>query len=173
MIRSRSSRRAARRDGRHGSSEPGAKQPRADLHEAARIAGGDELRGGGGDVLQLALEHDVGHVRLHEVVDAGASAADIALVERHQLELGNCPQHVERRSGDALRVQQMTGRVVRDPAPQPAPPRAGPRRREQLAHVAHFRRNLLRPQSSTPASSCSRCGYSFIIAPQPAAFTQM
>src|SRR4051794_21644649 len=55
-----------------------AAQAGADLHEAAGIAGGDGGGGGVADEGELGLEHGVRHVRLDEVVDAGAAAALIA-----------------------------------------------------------------------------------------------
>ena len=87
-------------------------EPRADLHQAARVAGGDETRARCRDVRKFAIEHQVRRFRFDQVVNAGRAAALIRLVQRNELHAGNSGKYCKRRLGHPLRMLQMTWRIV-------------------------------------------------------------
>src|SRR6185437_5957002 len=89
-------------------------EPRADLHHAPGIPGRNQLGVRCVDVRELPVEHDVRRFWLDEVIDPGAAAAHLRLVQWNELEARNCAKHGERRIRQPLCVQQMTGRVVGD-----------------------------------------------------------
>src|SRR4051812_11633606 len=60
-----------------------------DLEQAAGVGGGDDICTGTPNVLQLALQKVIRHLRLDEIVDPGASAAPGALRQLHQLQPWN------------------------------------------------------------------------------------
>ena len=86
----------------------------------------------------LAIAELLGGRRFHQVVDAGAAAADLGLAHRQQLEAGNRAEQIARRLADALRVREMAGIVVGD-AQRRRLARRGRRteRGQHLADVAH------------------------------------
>ena len=48
-----------------------------ELKQATRVGGGDDGRAGGEDMAELAVEELAGHLRLDEVIDAGAAATPL------------------------------------------------------------------------------------------------
>ena len=56
-------------------------EPFGDLHEAAGIAGSEELGARFEDGVYLALEEAFSHVGLEDIVDAGAAAADLRVAD--------------------------------------------------------------------------------------------
>jgi hypothetical protein len=85
-----------------------------DVGQAAGIAGRHDGGFGGDDVLELAVQQLIGHLRLDQIVDARAAAAPSALRQLRQCELGNGAQNLARLRGDLLAVAQMAGFVVSD-----------------------------------------------------------
>ena len=79
---------------------------------------------------ELGLEHGVGHGGLDQIVDPGRAAALVGIRERHELDSGDRGEDGGRRIGDALRVQEMTRRVIGDARSGDdayiGPPRRGP-----------------------------------------------
>src|SRR5688500_10565008 len=111
-------------------------EARSNLHQTAGISGCNERRAGRFDVRELGFEHGIGCIGLDEIVDAGAAAALIRVMKRNQLEPWYRRQHGKRRLTDALRVEEMTRRVVGDAHGEASSnPRAG--RGEELTHVTH------------------------------------
>ena len=93
-------------------SRPGSDQARAYLHMTTGVPGRDERRFRRPDVLELGIEHTNRGLRLHEVVDPGATTAAIRVDQGHQVKSGNHAQCRQRRIGQPLRVMDVTGRVV-------------------------------------------------------------
>ena len=83
---------------------------------------------------------------------------------------GIAREHGERRRGDALRVQQVAGSVVGDRRRRAAPPARGPAAASSSLTSRTLAANAA-ARASHAGSSASRCPYSFMAAPQPAAFT--
>src|SRR6478672_6640095 len=116
----------------------GTDQSGTDLHETARIPRRYPARAGVANVGQLWREHRVRGLRLDQIVDSRAAAALIGIVERHEIETRNSGENGERRQGHALRVLQMTGRVVCDSNWKRSPlTRSGSG--QQLAYIANPR----------------------------------
>src|SRR5437867_12944507 len=80
----------------------------AELHDAAGVAGGDDLGRGGADVLELRFEHGARHLGLEQREESGAAATFGRTHNRHELKQGNRREHLERLRHDALRVHEMT-----------------------------------------------------------------
>ena len=105
------------------------------------------------DVGVFATAQFGGHLRLHEVEDAGAAAADVAVGNRHERDAGNRREQVARLLPDALRVGEVAGVMVGDAHVDPMPRRArGLEAGEHLGDVAHLRRERLRALRPTPGS---------------------
>ena len=67
------------------------------LQRAAGIGGGDDVGLDRGDVVRPSARRAAARgVRLHQVVDPGAAAAQLRLRERHQLDAGNLLQQIAR-----------------------------------------------------------------------------
>ena len=141
----------------------GAQKARPDLHHAAWIARRDDVGLRRARCSRASAQDDVRRVRLDEVVDPGAAAAHLALVERHELEPRNRAQ--ARRAAEPTRAARAAGgrahrtrrargtRRRRAPAP---PPRAARSRRAPAprppprARATPVRR---RADGRTPSSS--------------------
>src|SRR5688500_16691580 len=67
----------------------GAQHSRADLHLAARIAGGDQLGTRCRDVGELGIEYEPRNLRLEQIVDARRAATLVGIRQRNDFELGN------------------------------------------------------------------------------------
>ena len=76
------------------------------------VAVGHDGGAGGLDVLELAVQELVGHLRLDDVVDAGAAAAPGALRQLDQLQVRDQAQQLARLGGDLLAVRQVAGLVI-------------------------------------------------------------
>ena len=85
-----------------------------DLKETTGIAGGDNGRARGSDVVEFALEKFIRHFGLDQVVDARAAAAPHRLGQRHDVEAGNRIKQSARLRGDFLAVAKMAGVVIGD-----------------------------------------------------------
>src|SRR5262245_55985523 len=105
-----------------------------DLHEAAGVAADDDLRPGLPDAFDLSAAEVLRDLRLEEVVHAGASAAELAVHELHQLEARHAPQQLSRLDADLLAVGEMTRVVIRHPTSRLAKPERA--LRQDLGHVA-------------------------------------
>ena len=131
---------------RHPCAKPALLETRSKLHQAARIAAGDDVGIGGGERVQLAREHRPGHGGLGEVVGAGGAAAARRIVVVDQLDPRDRGQQPTRRRPHPLAVHQMAGVVVADAGLDAAEGRVSP-------------------------SGPSQSGYSRSAAPHPAEFT--
>ncbi len=107
-----------------------------DLHEASGIAGGHDLDACLSNLDELSLQQILRQPTLGEPVDTGSTAAAIGSREPLDLQIGNARQKCERRLGDPLSVEQMTGRVVADMGRVGAEAR-GWSAREPLADIRH------------------------------------
>src|SRR5438270_10482476 len=84
------------------------------LQRTSGVAGRDHVGLERGDVARLALAKLRGRLRLHEIVDARAAAADLRFRGRQQLDAGNRGEQRARLRADTLRVREVTGIVVDD-----------------------------------------------------------
>src|SRR5215213_10657318 len=84
---------------------------RANLQDAARVRRDHEIDACLADVRGLPAAQLTGHLRLHQVEDAGAAAADLWFGERHEGDAGNRLKQRARFGPDALCVREMTGVV--------------------------------------------------------------
>src|SRR6266566_7826466 len=119
----------------------GANETGTYLHQTPWIASRDPRRVGRADVGELWREHRVRGIGLDEVVDAGAAAALVGIVERDELESRNCREDRQRRLRHTLRVLEMTRRVVSH-ANRKWPALTRPRGSEKLAHIPHPRADV-------------------------------
>src|SRR6266699_4168624 len=87
-------------------------QRSVNLQEAARISRCDDIGMHTQDMLSFALAQLVGRLRLDQVVDAGATAADVCLRNVHHLDPRNATQHLTWLQTDALRMGKMAGVMV-------------------------------------------------------------
>src|SRR6267142_1290769 len=87
---------------------------RRELDQAAGVSSGDHVRPERGDVPHLPRAEIARRVRLDEVVDARAPAADLLFGRAQHLESWNGSQQITRLRADALRMRQMAGIVVHD-----------------------------------------------------------
>ena len=71
------------------------------------IARRQNFGAGFSDMSQFFVEDFLGQLRFEQVVDARATATNIATVEHREFQIGNCPQHSERGIRGMLTVQQM------------------------------------------------------------------
>src|SRR5204863_8830497 len=127
-------------DGMSGAQSQAARaQKLLDLKSASRVGAGQKIRLDGEDVVRLARPDLFRAFGLHQVVDAGAPAALVALGDLDELEAGDAGEERSRRLPDALRVGEMAGVVVRDPRAQGMP--GGDRRQggQELTDVADLR----------------------------------
>ena len=83
-----------------------------DLEDAADVAGGDDLGAGGRDVVHLAAAEPLRHLGLGEVVGPRRAAADLALLERDQLQAGDHPEQLPGLAADLLAVAEVAGVVI-------------------------------------------------------------
>src|SRR6185503_4151240 len=88
----------------HADPAPRRPEPRADLHHATGVAGGDDVGPRRQERLGLPREDGARELRLQERVDPRAAAAQLRLGVLHALEPGDRIEHRERRVCDALRV---------------------------------------------------------------------
>ena len=122
----------------------GSVEVRADLDRAARVAGGDRLGARRAQVRGLALAQLGRGGRLDEVVDPRGAAAELPLGGLAQLELRDAVEQGAGLGADLLGVGEVAGVVVGDGHRQRMARRLRLELREQLAHVAHLRREGLR-----------------------------
>ena len=108
-------------------------QRAAELQQAARVRRHDGVRPRRQDVSRLAPPQLVRRLGLHQVVDAGRTAAQPALRHVQHLQPGNGRQHLARRVAHPLRVLQVTGVVIGDAHPH------GTARRPRLQAGQHLR----------------------------------
>ena len=88
-----------------------------DLQEAAGI-GGDNERGSGLQyVFDFALSQALGHGRFRQIVTAGASTTDVGFGQFDKLGSGDSADQGPRFLGDALRMGEVAGIVIRDSIP--------------------------------------------------------
>src|SRR5712671_1742070 len=92
----------------------GANEAGADLHQTSGISGRHPRRAGRANVGELRSQHGVGRLRLDKIVDAGAPAALIRVVERNELETRDRGQNGKGSLSHALRVLEMAGRIIGD-----------------------------------------------------------
>src|SRR6185437_16626896 len=93
------------------------------LEQAARIAGGDDLRAGGLDVPELSCEKFVRHFRLDKVINASAPATPAAFRQLNQFQVWDRPQQLPWLRRDLLSVAKMAGFVIGDGLPGLVPAR--------------------------------------------------
>src|SRR5258705_13603795 len=86
----------------------------SNLQNASGVAGRDDVRLQRGDVARLAVAKLHRRLRLDEIVDARAAAADLRFQRREQFDAGNRRQQRARLRLDALRVREVTRVVVDD-----------------------------------------------------------
>src|SRR5918999_2257426 len=127
-----------RMERRHG--PPGPPERGRDLHQAARVPTRVGVRLRSEHLLRLAVAELSRGLRLEEVVDAGAPAADRLVGRLGELEARNRPQNGARGRPDALRVREMARVLERDAERERL--RLGPRLPlgEHLGDVADARR---------------------------------
>ena len=89
------------------------------LQQTPRVGSDDDVRSGRRDVRGLAEAELGGHVRLDEVEDAGAAAADLGLGQRNDRDVRNGGQEPARLLPHSLSVCEVAGVVVRDAEWQP------------------------------------------------------
>src|SRR6266849_8622609 len=87
-------------------------QRSVNLQEAARIGRGDDIGMSTQDMLSLALAQLVGRLWLDQVVDTGATAANVCLRNVYHLDPRNAMQHLTWLQTDALRMGKMAGVMV-------------------------------------------------------------
>src|SRR6266516_4897784 len=87
-------------------------QRSVNLQEAARIGRDDDIGMSTQDMLSLALAQLVGRLWLDQVVDTGATAANVCLRDVHHLDPRNATQHLTWLQTDALRMGKMAGVMV-------------------------------------------------------------
>ena len=133
-----------------------------------------KLRAAGGDVGGLASAEVIGGLRGDEVVDAGAAAADVGLLQSRRARARGCDAGRLGVGAHALGVREMAGVVIRDSRGQ----RVESRRELHLevGEDLHDVANPCRERAARAAqngSSASSAPYSFIADPQPALLTTM
>ena len=155
----------------HAHRVAGALDRRGDLHQAPRVGGDQHLGAGGDDVVGLAVPELARRLGVEDVVDAGRAAAQLGLGDLVQLAGPGW-----RRAGGAAGPAR--------PGRGPGGRRRGRRRRARAGAArrpGRARRGSPRRRAPCPAnraarsayagSSASSSAYSFIVEPQPAAFT--
>ena len=85
-----------------------------ELQKTTGVARGYDFRPGGPDMFEFATEELIGHLRLHNIVNAGAAAAPRALGQFDQFQIRDRAQELARLGGDFLAVAKMTGFVLSD-----------------------------------------------------------
>ena len=83
-----------------------------ELHGAAGVAGGADLRAGLGQMAELAVQKFLRHLGLRDVVDARAAAAPVGFGQFHEVQTGNGAQQFARRLGNFLAVAKVAGLMV-------------------------------------------------------------
>src|SRR5262249_55254563 len=89
-----------------------ARLPR-DLGDAAGVARNDDAGPGLADTLDLSPGQLTGNLRLHDIVDAGAAAAELAVRQLHQAEAGHAAQEHAGLAPHFLTVDEVAGIVIR------------------------------------------------------------
>src|SRR5260221_167504 len=87
-------------------------QRSVNLQQAAWISRGDDIGMRTQDMLSLALAQLVGRLWLGQVVDTGATAADVCLRNVHHLDPRNATQHLTWLRANTLRMGKMAGVMV-------------------------------------------------------------
>ena len=117
---------------------PRASSRRGNLQHTARVGGGVDVRRERREMRRLAVSERARRVGLHEVVDAGAAAADVRFCRRGHFEPGDRRQQLSWLGVHALCVAQVTGVMVRDPRMDRVPPRARLAKLHQDPEVAEY-----------------------------------
>src|SRR5262245_48098789 len=87
-------------------------EPGAELHQTPGVAARDDLGRRLSQLLELGFEHGARHLGLQYGEQAGAAAALRRPLDGDELEQRNRREQPEGLGADALRVQQMTWRIV-------------------------------------------------------------
>src|SRR5215471_20693483 len=87
---------------------------RADLEHTPGICRGDDIRGRRRDVSGFALAEFRGHLRLYQVEDTGAAAADVAFRHRDECHARNRREQIARLLTNSLCVPEVAGVVIGD-----------------------------------------------------------
>jgi hypothetical protein len=127
----------------------GAEQAGADLHQAPRIARGNELGVSGGDISQLGRQHGIRRIRLDEIVNPRRAATVLRAFEWYQLQLGYAAENGKWRIADALSMEEVTRGIVRD-APTHRSTWRRARGDKELAHIPDALRESSRPLCPGP-----------------------
>src|SRR4051794_40140553 len=77
-----------------------------DLEDAADVARRDQFGPGRGEMVHLANAEAFGHLGLRQVVRSRGAAADLALLERHELNPWNHREQLARLGADLLAVAE-------------------------------------------------------------------
>src|SRR6266550_9596070 len=110
------------------------------LQRASGVAGRDHVRLQRGDVARLALAKLRRRLRLYEIVDAGAPAADVRFGRRQQLDSGNRGEQLARLRANTLGMREVTRIVIDDARLDRMPRRARLAGFDQrFGDVAHLR----------------------------------
>src|SRR5215468_10985092 len=83
-----------------------------DLHQTARVAGGDDPRARLADSLGLAPPEVAGDLGLEQVVHPRAPAAKLAVLEVDEGHARDAPQQLPRLGPYALAMRQVAGVVI-------------------------------------------------------------
>src|SRR5215510_9713851 len=92
----------------------GEHQTGADLHNAPRIRGRDDFSVRLFNRRQLLPKYFATQLGMLKIIDARSTTAIFRSAKRDQFNARNRLEQVERLAADALRMQQVTGRVVSD-----------------------------------------------------------
>src|SRR5262249_14848592 len=84
----------------------------ANLEQTPNIPTEDRPHVGCQDICDLAMSQALSHLALAQVITTRSAAADLRLVERHQLQARNHLQQLARLLADLLRVTEMASIVV-------------------------------------------------------------
>src|SRR6185369_3638942 len=98
--------------------EPGLSRVAGDLEEAAWIARGDHARAALADARDLHPPQLLRHGRLREIVDAGAAAAELRVLDVYHGQPRNAAQELPRLAPHLLAVGEMTGVVIGHGGPE-------------------------------------------------------
>ena len=85
----------------------------AQLQGATDVGAGDQLGSSAGEAVDFDAPQLCCFLWLHQVVDAGAAAADSCFGGFPQLQMGNGLEQLPRLTGDALAMNHVTGIVIR------------------------------------------------------------
>ena len=110
----------------------GALQARRDLHQAARVGGHEDVGARVEHVPHFSIPQRPCGVGFEQIVNAGRSAADVALGDFPQFEPWDGPQYLARLLTNALGVLQVARVVIGDTERQRMPGRARLELRKKL-----------------------------------------